>query len=47
MHMPLSVSDKLGPYEILSLLAKVHGEVYGGHDTKLKRDVSLKDVRTV
>ena len=36
--MTLSVSDKLGPYEILSLLGK------GGMG---KRDVAIKDGRTV
>lgn len=41
--MPLSVGDKLGHYEILSLLGKGGmGEVYRGRDTKLKRDVAIK-----
>jgi len=41
--MPLSVGDKLGHYEILSLLGKGRmGEVYRGRDTKLKRDVAVK-----
>src|SRR6202171_6556541 len=41
--MPLSAGDKLGHYEILSLLGKGGmGEVYRGRDTKLKRDVALK-----
>src|SRR6202790_5512433 len=41
--MPLSVGDKLGHYEILSLLGKGGmGEVYRGRDTKLERDVALK-----
>jgi eukaryotic-like serine/threonine-protein kinase len=46
--MPLSVSDKLGQYEILSLLGKGGmGELYRGHDTKLKRDAAIKDGRVV
>ncbi len=46
--MPLSVGDKLGQYEILSLLGKGGmGEAYRGRDTKLKRDVAIKDGRTV
>src|ERR1700676_3997658 len=41
--MPLSVGDKLGPYEILSLIGKGGmGEVYRARDAKLKRDVALK-----
>jgi serine/threonine-protein kinase len=41
--MPLQSGDKLGPYEILSLLGKGGmGEVYRSRDTKLKRDVALK-----
>ena len=41
--MPLSAGDKLGHYEILSLLGKGGmGEVYRGRDTKLKRDVAIK-----
>src|ERR1700687_1740389 len=41
--MPLSVGDKLGPYEILALIGKGGmGEVYCARDTKLKRDVALK-----
>jgi len=41
--MPFSVGDKLGHYEILSLLGKGGmGEVYRGRDTKLKRDVAIK-----
>jgi len=41
--MPLQPGDKLGHYEILSLLGKGGmGEVYRGRDTKLKRDVAIK-----
>src|SRR5580704_14302189 len=41
--MLLSAGDKLGHYEILSLLGKGGmGEVYRGCDTKLKRDVAIK-----
>src|ERR1700681_4297265 len=41
--MPLSVGDKLGPYEILAPIGKGGmGEVYRARDTKLKRDVALK-----
>ena len=48
MYMPLSVGDNLGQYEILSLLGEGGmGQVYREHDTKLKRDVVIKDRRTV
>jgi hypothetical protein len=38
--MSLSVGEKLGPYEILSLVGKGGmREVYRAHDTRLHRDV--------
>ena len=41
--MPLSVGDKLGPYEILALIGKGGmGEVYRAHDDRLRRDVAIK-----
>ena len=41
--MPLSVGDKLGPYEILSRLgAGGMGEVHRARDTRLDRTVAIK-----
>src|SRR6202158_1054454 len=41
--MPLQPGDKLGPYEILSLVGKGGmGEVYRAHDSRLHRDVAVK-----
>src|SRR6476660_889250 len=41
--MPLSVGEKLGPYEILAPIGKGGmGEVYRAHDSRLKRDVAIK-----
>ena len=41
--MPLSIGDKLGPYEILAPIGKGGmGEVYRARDTRLNRDVAIK-----
>ena len=41
--MPLSIGDRIGAYEILSLLGKGGmGEVYRARDSKLNRDVAIK-----
>jgi eukaryotic-like serine/threonine-protein kinase len=41
--MPLSVGEKLGPYEILAPIGKGGmGEVYRALDTRLNRDVAVK-----
>src|SRR6202047_170968 len=41
--MPLSVGDRLGPYEILALIGNGGmGEVYRARDPRLNRDVAIK-----
>jgi len=41
--MPLSIGDKLGPYEILEPIGKGGmGEVCRARDTRLNRDVAVK-----
>src|SRR5277367_2593908 len=41
--MPLSIGEKLGHYEVLSLLGQGGmGEVYKAHDSRLRRDVAIK-----
>jgi eukaryotic-like serine/threonine-protein kinase len=41
--MPLSVGDRLGPYEVVALIGKGGmGEVYRASDPRLNRDVAIK-----
>jgi Tol biopolymer transport system component len=41
--MALTAGDKLGPYEIISLIGKGGmGEVYSAHDSRTGRDVAIK-----
>src|SRR4029079_14968933 len=41
--MPLTAGDRLGPYEIISLIGKGGmGEVYSAHDPRTGRDVAIK-----
>lgn len=41
--MPLSVGEKLGPYEIIAPIGKGGmGEVYRAHDSRTGRDVAIK-----
>ena len=44
--MPISVGDKLGPYEILALIGTGRmGEVYKARDPRLNRFVAIKILR--
>lgn len=41
--MPLTIGDKLGPYEILAAIGKGGmGEVYRARDPRLNRDIAIK-----
>ena len=41
--MPLSIGEKLGHYEVISLLGQGGmGEVYKAHDPRVRRDVAIK-----
>src|SRR5512135_3855319 len=41
--MALTAGDKLGPYEVISLIGKGGmGEVYSAHDPRTGRDVAIK-----
>jgi len=42
MQGTYSIGDRVGPYEIVSLLGMNFGEVYRAHDPRLGRDVTLK-----
>jgi len=45
--MPLSVGEKLGPYEVLAPIgAGGMGEVYKARDTRLDRIVAIKTSKT-
>ena len=46
--MALSVGDRLGPYEIISLLdAGGMGQVWRARDTRLGREVAIKVSRAL